>query len=903
MSYGIYTQEGIKKGLINITEDESVITYIHHNITRNYKNPEERVQAEIFCKLILWYKYPVEKIGLYVPVTDGSTKKQADIFVYNDINHTSPLIVIECKKEDVSEQEFAQATNQAFSYAHFTAGTIKYVWTTSGIKNAYFKFDKESSVRETVSDIPQHGIKKLSSYKYAYNGGTTASGQQLFPLAKVTESELTNIFKQAHQALWGGGELNPSEAFDELDKLIFCKIFDEKKDRDVGEPYDFQVIPVEPENNTEEAKAKAEAETNKRLLKRLTALYEEGRQIGERKNDPEIFKDNIKLNAAKARTVVSYLEGVDLLSTDLDSKGRAFETFMGSFFRGDFGQYFTPRNIVSFIVDSLPITNKSRVLDTSCGSGGFLLHALDKVRKAATQKYPNYKADIKQYQRWWPYWHDFAENNLFGIEINEQIARTAKMNMIIHDDGHTNVVASDGLVSPEVLQEKTGNLGFRRNSFEFIITNPPFGSVIKQTEKAYLHQYSLATKDVDWLNPASKAADRPSQSSEVLFIEQAEKYLADGGYLAIVLPDGILTNSSMQYVRDYISDTFRVVAVVSMPQTAFMATGAGVKSSVLFLKKYSKKEKEKRQGLRTSIQSSLLSESDNGIELFSLIAKKKKEIAKYNKLIKIAEANTPEEVQKRKDKRQSMINEFDEQIENINPSFKEYVCLIINSKLFSYYHLLTSRTWMVERDALEAGDIRTIPIPEPSEEMLGKAVELYEHIKISGDESLLDAFVFDAYRLKDYETYLVTDALDYIYNYFDKKSNSIAFKKPSIEVYRKYYSTFMDVLKNSLGQSFTPKASFYIGESPLSILVLSISENSDGNLIFFDNNESTEQCLSQLDSLLTEERYNIYIRRNVRVYGKDSIYIVKPKQQKYWNYSSACRDADELFSDIMKAKG
>lgn len=233
----------------------------------------------------------------------------------------------------------------------------------------------------------------------------------------------------------------------------------------------------------------------------------------------------------------------------------------------------------------------------------------------------------------------------------------------------------------------------------------------------------------------------------------------------------------------------------------------------------------------------------------------------------------------------------------------KYLCLIINSKVFSYYHLLTSRTWMVERDALEAGDIRTMPIPEPSEEMLEKAVELYEHIKMCGDESLLDTFVFDVYRLKDYETYLVTDALNYIYNYFDKKSNSIAFKKPSIEVYRNYYSTFMDILRNSLGQSFTPKASFYIGESPLSILVLSISENNDGNLIFFDNNESTEQCLSQLDSLLTEERYNLYIRRNVRVYGEDSIYIVKPKQEKYWNYSSACRDADELFSDIMKAKG
>lgn len=232
----------------------------------------------------------------------------------------------------------------------------------------------------------------------------------------------------------------------------------------------------------------------------------------------------------------------------------------------------------------------------------------------------------------------------------------------------------------------------------------------------------------------------------------------------------------------------------------------------------------------------------------------------------------------------------------------KYLCLIINSKLFSYYHLLTSRTWMVERDALEAGDIRTIPIPEPSEEFLGRSVEIYEHIKQYGDESTMDAFVFEVYRLKEYETYLVSDALDYIYNYFDKKANSIAFKRPSTEVYRKYYSILMDVLRNSLGQTFAPKASFYVGESPLSILMLSIGE-SDGSLNFFDNNESTEQCLSQLDSLLAEERHNIYIRRNVRVYGNDAIYIVKPKQEKYWNYSSACRDADELFSDIMKAKG
>ena len=133
---------------------------------------------------------------------------------------------------------------------------------------------------------------------------------------------------------------------------------------------------------------------------------------------------------------------------------------MGSFFRGDFGQYFTPREIVKFIVDVLPIDNNSIVLDTSCGSGGFLLHALDKVRRFADKKFAerDERNQIKRYEKGeiiiseqdrndhYNFWHDFAQNNLYGIEINEQIARVAKMNMIIHDDGHTNVIACDGLL-------------------------------------------------------------------------------------------------------------------------------------------------------------------------------------------------------------------------------------------------------------------------------------------------------------------------------------------------------------------------------------------------------------------------------------------------------------------------
>ena len=395
--------------------------------------------------------------------------------------------------------------------------------------------------------------------------------QKFFELQVVSESELTKIFIQSHQALWGGGQRNPSVAFDELDKLIFCKIWDEKHPRKTGEPYEFQIFRGEdPED----------------LLKRIKKIY----AVGE-KEAPEVFKECITLSAQETLTIVKYFQRINLNKTDLDSKGKAFETFIGSYFRGDFGQYFTPRPIVKFIVDSLPITHKSRVLDTSCGSGGFLLYALDKVREQANEFYNPIRDEKDHYK----YWHDFAEKNLFGIEINDQIARTAKMNMIIHDDGHTNVIASDGLLSDVEMQAKSKNKEFEYGTFDFIITNPPFGSSIKQTEKAYMHKYNLALKKIDWLNtsPSSKASVRDSQSTEVLFIEQCHKFLTEHGYLAIVIPDGILTNSSLQYVRDNIEEMYRIIAVVSMPQTAFTATGAGVKSSILFLRKHKQEITEK----------------------------------------------------------------------------------------------------------------------------------------------------------------------------------------------------------------------------------------------------------------------------------------------------------------------
>ena len=587
-------ETGIEKGLVRFDEERNFITYIHQNKKRNFNNPEEKVQVEAFLNLVLIYGYPANRVKNYVSVQMGSETKEADIIVYADDECESPFIVAECKKEEITDQEFNKAVDQAYSYAVAEGG--KFVWITSRIKNEYYEVpEKKPKSRISAPDIPQFGVKKLAPYKYVKGGISQSDAevreleveygvkQRFFELEVVSESELTRIFIQAHQALWGGRQRNPSVAFDELDKLIFCKIWDEKHPRKTGDPYDFQIF---------------RDETADELLKRVKALYSQGR-----KKDPEVFKEDINLSAEETQTIVKYLQRINLNKTDLDSKGKAFETFMGSYFRGDFGQYFTPRPIVKFIVDSLPIDNSKRVLDTSCGSGGFLLYALDKVRDQASQFYDNDKEEKDHFR----HWHDFAEKNLFGIEINDQIARTAKMNMIIHDDGHTNVIAADGLLSDEELRNKSKNKEFEYSTFDFIITNPPFGSIIKQTEKAYMHQYSLGKKESDWLstNGTPKETIRDSQSTEILFLEQCHKFLTEQGYLAIVIPDGILTNSSLQYVRDNLEELYRIVAVVSMPQTAFTKTGAGVKSSVLFLRKHKEKSSEKIANQKAKLKEQL----------------------------------------------------------------------------------------------------------------------------------------------------------------------------------------------------------------------------------------------------------------------------------------------------------
>ena len=372
-------EQGLTQKLIEISEDKSTITYLHQGKSRNYNNPEEKVQAEAFLKLVLEHGYPVENIKQFVSVTIGSDKREADIVVYDDATQQKPIIIVEAKKNDVTQAEFNQAINQCFSYANALAGTVKYIWVYSGLLSEVFRFDKEKNQRQELTGLPHYGSDTVAPYSFVKGGGKheyidnkgKKQTQEFKDIKTVGQDELTKRFKQAHDALWAGGQLNPSEAFDELDKLIFCKIWDERynlegqslKRRKKGEVYDFQVITVQGYNDEDSIQ-----KTNAALAARIKKIYARGKNF-----DKEVFKDDIRLSNERIRTIVNYLQEINLSETDLDSKGRAFETFMGSFFRGEFGQYFTPRPIVKFIVDVLPIKNTHRVLDTSCGSGGFLL--------------------------------------------------------------------------------------------------------------------------------------------------------------------------------------------------------------------------------------------------------------------------------------------------------------------------------------------------------------------------------------------------------------------------------------------------------------------------------------------------------------------------------------------------
>ncbi|WP_112244532.1 restriction endonuclease subunit M [Kribbella monticola] len=527
---------------------KSRIRYEAVGLVENFDDPEEWVRADFWAQLIYQYDYPEERIAIEVPVPDRVPGDYVDLAVCRDDARTNPYIIIECKRDDVTAAEFEQAVEQAVGNGTWSKLRADYVMVVAGLTRRVLDV-KNYAIGErsknVIADLPvQYGTP--ADHRF-HKGGP-------IDIEAVAREEMIATLRKCHDTLWGGGKLSPPQAFGELCKLLYIKIADELKPRKPGDPYDFQV---------------RTRETPKQLSERMTRLYNE-----HRRKSPDILNSELIVEPSTMMLLVEHMQSTSFAGTDVDVKGLAFEMFMDSFFKGDFGQYFTPRELIKFSVDLLDVDSTDMVCDPASGSGGFLLHALERVREKADDYYTPGSAEN------YAMWHGFATNNLFGIEINEEIARVAKMNMVLHGDGHTNIVRHDALDDEKALRRL--NKAFAFNNFDLVLTNPPFGAKIRLDERPFLAGFVLGNT---W-NRRGKGTPRKRQSSEIVFIERVWQLLKPGtGRAAVVLPDGILTNSRTGYVREFIFDRFEVLAVVSLPVAAFMHYGAGVKASIVFLRK------------------------------------------------------------------------------------------------------------------------------------------------------------------------------------------------------------------------------------------------------------------------------------------------------------------------------
>lgn len=570
-----HLEQAIQDGLASISGEgkEQRIHYHAVDCTKRYSDPEEKVRAEYWAELIYRYDYKPEYIGIELTVPDRFPGDRADLVVFEDAERKRPFAVIECKRDSVTEAEFEQAVEQAAGNGTWAKFRAKYIGVVAGrLRRRFLDFSEKYGVLEReankIADLPK---KYGNPEEWRFRKNTRED------ISPINREDLIKTIRNCHQSLWGGGRLSPPAAFGEFCKILFVKISDEQATRKNGEPYQFQV---------------KTHEEDRKLAQRIRALYQQAQE-----RDPDVFTDTIKVDDTTLRALVEHMEGIHFTKTDLDTKGVAFEQFMDGFFKGDFGQYFTPREIIAFAVEMMQPDKEELVLDPACGSGGFLLYALDHVRREAGDYYPDHESDPQDAQDHFRHWHDFAEKRLFGIEINDEIARVAKMNMIVHDDGHTNVIGADALDKIKGLTSQ--NNGITRDTFDLVLTNPPFGAMVKRAEKPYLTDYTLSRYQAktgkgsaleddgsDYKSGKKAIKQRTSVKTEIIFLERVWQLLKPGrGRAAIVLPDGILTNSSLQSVRNWVLEHYQILAVVSLPRAAFFHFGAGVKASLVFLRK------------------------------------------------------------------------------------------------------------------------------------------------------------------------------------------------------------------------------------------------------------------------------------------------------------------------------
>lgn len=528
-------------------------------------NPEEKYRQLFEHILIDDLGYPKSHIDIEVVLQRGSNRnaEEVDIVVYNSEIHKQEnayiIIEIETPKKKYDLQAFTYATATTAPYCVWFAGLEK---NSEGPFYLYRNLAADPTKFIPIPTLPRYGETQETIGKY--------KKQDLKP-AKA----LKLLFNRIYYRLYGSGPIKREENIAvEVIKMLFCKIMDEISPDELCE---FRATPSEIDSD----------EGKKAIRKRIDALYTKLLK------DPDfgtMFKgESLEYDNEWIAYIVSELQGIALMheETNTDALGDAYELLLPSTLKGESGQFFTPREIVRFAMDVISPSYKRNeiILDTACGSGGFLSIAIEKLRKQIEELY---KGRGFSKDRLNSLLKDYADKYVFGCDIDPLLYRISKSYMAIVGDGKSNIYNFDSL-EPYKKLNADFTKRIRPGSVDVITTNPPFGTKIDDTREYVLEQYELGHKLNNGI-PTDVLLD--GQDPDKLFVERDIFYLKDptdteeGGRMVIVLPKQNLSGAQEESVefRKWLMRKVQITAIVDLPREAFQPH-TGTKTSLVFLKK------------------------------------------------------------------------------------------------------------------------------------------------------------------------------------------------------------------------------------------------------------------------------------------------------------------------------
>lgn len=545
----------------------------------NADKTEKSLSDAFYQRLIDAYGYVPEQLGRNVSV--GNTAK-ADIAIWRSSDakshHSIPdiCVVVLCLEEHIK----IDANKYLASFKEDAVGTVNFFV----LHNL-----KETKVFLLDSSHPMGGVERIGDFPKATDVKTNDSINCFINrMRRNTKESLLKAFDRCHNIVRNNDKLSPEAAFDEISKVMFIKMMYERK------PEGELIF-----SNDKFLKDEKEFMANNAKVDYIATLFEEVKKYFA---DSDLYEehDYVRICRKSFTSILKELEVIDFYDMTEDVKGVAFESLVGKTFRGELGQFFTPRQVVNYMIEVLDIQEGESVCDPCCGSGGFLIRAFEYVQDAIDRDIQNQiqkvkeskLSDIEKKQRISKLllecnkeangsrYGKLCKDYFFGVDANVRMARTAKMNMIMHGDGHVGVYLHDGLLDVKNIS---------KGRFDVVLINPPYGVHVDRTAKDEKGKYVFGEYNVS------------QSAAEVLFVERVINLLKPGGRAGLVLPEGLFTNANLKSFRKLVEGRAKILNITAMPPTVFLASGANVKPNLLFIRKLTEAEKQHNLNYRMSV--------------------------------------------------------------------------------------------------------------------------------------------------------------------------------------------------------------------------------------------------------------------------------------------------------------